>query len=76
LGHENAIAMVVEYDEKLLLPLLMVANKLLMLDMVKRLVIEVDFEGLTHDNNNNKNNNKHIRGHCVKGACWISTVSY
>jgi len=32
---ENAIAMVVEYDEKLLLPLLMEANKLVMLDNVE-----------------------------------------
>jgi hypothetical protein len=35
LGHENAIVVVVEYDEKLLLPLLMVNNKLLMLDRVE-----------------------------------------
>jgi hypothetical protein len=51
LGHENAIAMVVEYDEKLLLPLLMVTNKLLMLDRVEEacnLHSQVDFEGLFH----------------------------
>jgi hypothetical protein len=39
LGRENANVAVVEYDEKLLLPLLMMANKLLMFDRVKRLVI-------------------------------------
>ncbi len=36
LSRENAIVMVVEYDEKILLPLLMVANKLLMFDRVKK----------------------------------------
>jgi hypothetical protein len=34
-SHENAIEVVAEYDEKLLLPLLMEANKLLMLDKVE-----------------------------------------
>jgi hypothetical protein len=35
LGHENATGVVIEYDEKLLLPLLMVENKLLMHDRVE-----------------------------------------
>jgi hypothetical protein len=51
LGHENATAMVVEYDKKLLLPLLMMANKLLMLDKVEEacnLHSQVDSKGLFH----------------------------
>jgi hypothetical protein len=35
LSCENSIVVVAEYDEKLLLPLLMEANKLLMLDRVE-----------------------------------------
>jgi hypothetical protein len=36
LGRENAVAVVAKYDEKLLLPLLMEANKLLMPNKVEK----------------------------------------
>jgi len=51
LGHENAIVVIFEYNEKLLLPLLMMASKLLMLERVEKacnLHSQVDFEGLFH----------------------------
>jgi len=51
LGRENTTIIIVKYDENLLLPLLMEANKLLMLDRVEKkfdLHSQVDFEGLFH----------------------------
>jgi hypothetical protein len=51
LGQENVIIMVTKYDEKLLLPLLMEVNKLLMPNQVEdasNLHSQVDFEGLLH----------------------------
>jgi hypothetical protein len=51
LGHENATTMVFEYDENLLLLLLMEANKLLMPNKVEdasNFHSQVDFEGLLH----------------------------
>jgi len=38
LGHENVVV-VIKYDKKILLPLLMKANKLLMFDRLKQLMI-------------------------------------
>jgi hypothetical protein len=37
LGHENVVV-VIKYDKKILLPLLMKANKLLMFDRLKQLM--------------------------------------
>jgi hypothetical protein len=51
LGHENVIIVVVEFDENLLFPLLIEANKLLMFDKVEKafdLHSKMDFEGLFH----------------------------
>jgi hypothetical protein len=51
LGHENALIVAVEYDENLLLFILMEANKLLMPNKVEKafdLHSQVDFEGLFH----------------------------
>jgi hypothetical protein len=51
LGHENVATVVVEYDEKLLLPLLMETNKLLMPNKVEDAFdfhSQVDSEGLLH----------------------------
>ncbi len=51
LGHENTSIIVAKYDENLLLPLLMEANKLLVLDRVEKKIdlhSQVDFEGLFH----------------------------
>jgi hypothetical protein len=35
LGHENVVVVVIKYDKKISLPLLMEANKLLMFDRLK-----------------------------------------
>jgi hypothetical protein len=51
LGCENTTIIIVKYDENLLVPLLMEANKLLILDRVEKkfdLHSQVDFEGLFH----------------------------
>jgi len=51
LDHENAVTMVAKYDENLLLPLLMEANKLLMsnkFEGVYDLHSQVDSKGLLH----------------------------
>jgi hypothetical protein len=51
LGHENVIILVTKYDENLLLPLLMEANKLLMFNranMAFDLHSQVDYEGFFH----------------------------
>ncbi len=51
MGHENAIIVVVKYDEKLLLPLLMETNKFLMFNWVEttsNLHSKGDYEGLFH----------------------------
>ncbi len=51
LGRENITIIIVKYDENLLLPLLMEANKLLLLDTVEKkfdLHSQVDVEGLFH----------------------------
>jgi hypothetical protein len=51
MGHENASLVVANYDEKLLLPLLMEENKFLMLNMVEttsNLHSKGDSEGLFH----------------------------
>ncbi len=51
MGHENVIIVVVEFDENLLFPLLIEANKLLMFDKVEKafdLHSKMDFEGLFH----------------------------
>jgi hypothetical protein len=51
LGHENVVVVVVKYDEKLLLPLLMKTNKLLKPNMVGEafdLHSQVDSKGLFH----------------------------
>jgi hypothetical protein len=51
LGHENALIVAIEYDEKLLLFIIMEANKLLMPNKIEKafdLHSQVDFEGLFH----------------------------
>jgi hypothetical protein len=51
LGHENVIVLVIKYDENLLLPLLMEANKLLMFNRAKMafdLHSQVDYRGFFH----------------------------
>ncbi len=67
-------------DENLLLFLLMETNKLLMFDKVEKafdLHSQVDSKGLFHTIATTTNTyNKHIREHCVKGACWILMISY
>ncbi len=58
LGPKNAIIVVVEYDEKLLLPLLMKVNKLLMLTNVKEIEecqFKVNVEDLFHTITTNAN---------------------
>jgi hypothetical protein len=76
LGHENVVIVVVEYDERLLFPLLIEVNKLLMLDKVEKafdLHSQMDSEGLFHSTSIT---HTHIHGHHVKGAYWISIASY
>ncbi len=78
LGHENVVIMVVEFDEKTLFPLLIEANKLLMFDKVEEafdLHSQMDSKGSFHSTTTT-HTHTHIHGHRVKGAYWISMVSY
>lgn len=73
--HQNATFVVIEYDEKLLMPLLLEANKFLMHDKVEAtsdLHSEGDYEGLIHITSTTIDTYKDN----VKGSCWVSTVSY
>jgi hypothetical protein len=75
MGHQNAILVVIEYDEKLLMPSLMEANNFLMHDNIEAtydLHSKGNYEGLFHTTSTTTN----IYKDSVKGPCWVSTNSY
>jgi hypothetical protein len=72
MGHQNATLVVIEYDEKLLMPLSMEANKFLIHDKVETtfdLHLEGDYESLLHTTSTSTNTYKDS----VKGSCWVSS---
>ncbi len=76
-SHENSLTLVVKYDEKLLLFIVMEANKLLCLTRLERLLIFIHKWILkVYFTSHHINNNKHIHGHHIKGACSILEVFY
>jgi hypothetical protein len=73
LGHENVIIVVVEFDENLLFPLLIEANKLLMFDKVEKafdLHSKMDFEGLFHSTTHT-HTHTHIVSRELIGFQWF-----
>ncbi len=74
MGHENVAFVIVEYDEKLLMFLLMEVNKFLMfgkVEVIFDLCSKVNSEGNSHYIINSKD----IQGYCVKRTWWVSTIS-
>jgi hypothetical protein len=75
MGHQNATLVVIEYDEKLLMPSLMEANKFLMhgnVEATSNLHSKGDYEGIFHTTSTTLDTYKDN----VKGSFWVSTVSY
>jgi len=74
MGHENATIVVAEYDEKLLLPLLMEANKFLMLNRVEttsNLHSKSDSKGLFHTTSTIVDTYKDIVSRELVGFWWV-----
>ncbi len=75
MGHQNATLVVIDYDEKLLMPSLMETNKFLMHDNIEAtydLHLEGNYEGLFHTTSTTID----IYKDNIKGSCRVSIVSY